>query len=193
MRKNGVDKTLTSIEGGVCAPEGFLASGVCCGVSKAHFAFEDKNQPDFALITGVKHKRYPVAGVFASGAFESVNTELTKRHIRYEYAQGVLITSGIANTFGEVARENALRLCKAVERASGLAKDELVVCSTGLLGKPFPVADFEGKAEVILQKLKAHGIDWPMEVCRYVALNVSSGVKQIEGEINRNIACKELY
>lgn len=153
MRKNGVDKTLTPIEGGVCAPEGFLASGVCCGVSKAHFAFEDKNQPDFALITGVKHKRYPVAGVFASGAFESVNTELTKRHIRYEYAQGVLITSGIANTFGEVARENALLLCKAVERASGLAKDELVVCSTGLLGKPFPVADFEGKAAVLCEGL----------------------------------------
>lgn len=70
---------------------------------------------------------------------------------------------------------------------------ELSACLAGGLCVEIPVPDFEGKAEIIFQKLKAHGIDWPMEVCRYVALNVSSGVKQIEGEINRIIACKELF
>ena len=153
MRKNGVDKTLTPIEGGVCAPEGFLANGVCCGVSKAYFPHLGENPPDFALVTGVKHKRYPVACVFADGAFSSVNTQLTKRHIRYEYAQGVLVTSGVANTFGEVARTNALRLCRAVERASGLAKDELVLCSTGVMGTAFPVAEFEKMATVLCDGL----------------------------------------
>lgn len=56
---------------------------------------------------------------------------------------------------------------------------ELSACLAGGLCVEIPVPDFEGKAEIIFQKLKAHGIDWPMEVCRYVALNVSSGINQI--------------
>jgi hypothetical protein len=35
-------------------------------------------------------------------------------------------------------------------------------------------------------------MDWPIEACRYVALNVSSGVNQIEGEINKILAFREM-
>lgn len=70
---------------------------------------------------------------------------------------------------------------------------ELSACLAGGLCIEIPTSDFEGKTQIISQKLKAHGIDWPMEACRYVALNVFSGVNQIEGEINRIIACKELF
>ena len=55
-----------------------------------------------------------------------------------------------------------------------------------------PTPDFEEKAKIILQKLKAHGMDWPMDACRYVALNVSSSARQIEGEINKILAFREL-
>ena len=69
---------------------------------------------------------------------------------------------------------------------------ELSACLLGGLCVEIPMPDFEGKAEIILQKLKANGMDWPIEACRYVALNTSSGVNQIEGEINKNITCKEM-
>lgn len=69
---------------------------------------------------------------------------------------------------------------------------ELSARLSGGLCVEIPTPDFEGKAEIILQKLKAHGIDWPMEVCRYVALNTSSGANQIEGEINKILAFREL-
>lgn len=69
---------------------------------------------------------------------------------------------------------------------------ELSACLAGGLCVEIPAPDFEGKAEIIFQKLKAHGIDWPMEACRYVALNTSSGVNQIEGEINKILAFREL-
>ena len=55
-----------------------------------------------------------------------------------------------------------------------------------------PTLDFEEKAKIISQKLKAHGMDWPMDACRYVALNVSSSARQIEGEINKILAFREL-
>lgn len=69
---------------------------------------------------------------------------------------------------------------------------ELSACLAGGLCVEIPVPDFEGKAEIIFQKLKANGMDWPMEACRYVALNTSSGVNQIEGEINKILALREL-
>ncbi len=56
-----------------------------------------------------------------------------------------------------------------------------------------PTPDFDGKVEIIAQKLKQNGLDWPIEACRYVALNISSGVNQIEGEINKILACRELH
>ena len=43
---------------------------------------------------------------------------------------------------------------------------ELSACLLGGLCVEIPMPDFEGKAEIILQKLKANGMDWPMVSCR---------------------------
>jgi chromosomal replication initiator protein len=69
---------------------------------------------------------------------------------------------------------------------------ELSACLAGGLCIEIPTPDFEGKMQIISQKLKAHGMEWPIEACRYVALNTSSGVNQIDGEINKILFCKEL-
>lgn len=69
---------------------------------------------------------------------------------------------------------------------------KLSACLAGGLCIEIPTPDFEGKTQIISQKLKAHGIDWPMEACRYVALNTSSGANQIEGEINKILAFREM-
>lgn len=69
---------------------------------------------------------------------------------------------------------------------------ELSACLAGGLCIEIPTPDFEGKTQIIFKKLKAHGMDWPMEACRYVALNISSGINQIEGEINKILACREM-
>lgn len=71
--------------------------------------------------------------------------------------------------------------------------EELCACLTDGLCVEVPVPDFEGKTKIIAQKLKRNSLDWPMEACKYVALNISSGGNQIEGEINRIIACKNLF
>lgn len=69
---------------------------------------------------------------------------------------------------------------------------ELSSCLTSGLCIEIPNPDFEGKAEIIFRKLNDHGINWPMEACKYVALNVSSGGNQIEGEIYKILAFREL-
>lgn len=52
--------------------------------------------------------------------------------------------------------------------------------------------DLDTKTKIIAEKLKKNGIEWPADACRYVALNISSGVEQIEGEIHKILAFKEL-
>ena len=69
---------------------------------------------------------------------------------------------------------------------------ELSACLTSGLCIEIANPDFEGKAEIIFRKLNDHGIDWPMEACKYVALNISSGVNQIEGEIYKILAFRDL-
>ena len=61
------------------------------------------------------------------------------------------------------------------------------------LSVEIPTPDFDGKVEIIAQKLRQNGLDWPIEACRYVAPNTSSGANQIEGQIKRIITCKELF
>ena len=67
---------------------------------------------------------------------------------------------------------------------------ELSARLSGGLCVEIPTSDFEGKAEIIARKMKQNGLDWPIEACRYVALNISSGVNQIEGEINKIIVLR---
>ncbi len=77
-------------------------------------------------------------------------------------------------------------------RIPGLNPELSAHLTLGLCTEILP-PDMEDKTEMISQKLKMQGLDWPVEACRYVALNISSGVNHVEGEINRIIACKEIF
>lgn len=55
-----------------------------------------------------------------------------------------------------------------------------------------PTQGVEEIAQSIFQKLKEHGIDWPLGACKYMALKISSGVCQIEGEVNQILALSKL-
>ena len=62
---------------------------------------------------------------------------------------------------------------------------ELSSCLTGSLCIEIQVPNFEETVQIVANKLKEQGMDWPVEACRYVALNIASGRKQITGEINK--------
>ncbi len=54
------------------------------------------------------------------------------------------------------------------------------------LGMP----DIEERTAMITQKLQKQDINLPEEACRYVALKCGASISQIEGEINKILACK---
>ena len=79
-----------SIEGGVTAAQGFLASGMYCGIRK------NKSKPDLALI----YSKVPcaAAAVYTQNLVKGAPIQVTRRNIADGIAQAVICNSGNANT-----------------------------------------------------------------------------------------------
>ena len=108
MRKNGVNRELKEIDGGICAPVGFRANGIHCGFTA------DENKKDLALI--VADRRCPTACVYSSECKSSGPALTSKRHLQYGLARASLVNSGVANVDlpkGEWLAEMACRALAA--------------------------------------------------------------------------------
>ena len=91
LRKNGVNRELKEIDGGICAPVGFRANGIHCGFT------DDEGKKDLALI--VADRRCPTACVFSTESKASGPACTSKRHLKYGLARAILVNSGVANAF----------------------------------------------------------------------------------------------
>ena len=67
---------------------------------------------------------------------------------------------------------------------------ELYTSLSGGMCIEIQMPDLDAKTKIISEKLKRNGIEWPMDACRYVALNITSGVRQIDGEINKILSLR---
>lgn len=148
MRKNGVNRELVPVDGGVCAPAGFSANGVYCGISQkttivSRETETTKIREDLALI--VAEKRVPTACVCASGQMTGAPVRVTKKHLRSGYARAAIVNSGIANVFSENGEELAENICAALAKRAKISADEVAIASTGEIGKPLPFEPIEAK------------------------------------------------
>ncbi len=136
MRKNGINKRLTSIVGGVCAPDGFSAGGVRLGIAPENTPFYDENREDVALI--LADKRAATACVFTRGKTVGAPVVVTKKHIQSGYARAAFINSGVANVQVEDGIKSAEAICRGLERITPATVDEIVLASTGAITGKFP-------------------------------------------------------
>lgn len=115
------------IGGGVCAPKGFKANGVHCGIRK------NKTKRDLALI--VSEKRCSAAAVYTTNLVKGAPVIVTKEHLSDGYAQAVVVNSGNANTCNRNGVSIANRMCALVKRYTKIPKEDVVVGSTGVIGQ----------------------------------------------------------
>lgn len=127
---------IKQIEGGVCAPLGFTANGVLAGIK----AGRTKN--DLALI--YSEKPCNAAGVFTKNLVKAEAVKLTRQNLKNGKAQGVIANSGNANACtGEQGAKNALRMAQAAAKALNIASDDVIVCSTGVIGQQINIEAIE--------------------------------------------------
>lgn len=125
-------KFLRETGGGVCAPLGFKAAGIHCGIRK------NKDKKDFALI--VSDVPCAAAGVFTQNLVKGAPVVVTKRNIADGVAQAVICNSGNANTCNRDGEKVAEEMCALVAQVSGIASSDVIVASTGVIGLPLDIA-----------------------------------------------------
>ena len=116
----------------VTTPAGFVANGVACGIKPA-------GRPDLALVAADLGRAVPAAGVFTTNLATAAPVQVSRRHLiaTAGRARAVVLNSGNANAAtGEAGLAASRQTCALVAAALGATPEEVLVCSTGLIGIP---------------------------------------------------------
>lgn len=126
---------MKEISGGVCAPKGFKASGIHCGIRK------NKMKRDLALI--VSDKPCSAASVYTTNLVQGAPIKVTKKNLNDGKAQAIICNSGNANTCNANGEEIAEQMCALVEKHTAINRNDIIVASTGVIGQPLDIAPIE--------------------------------------------------
>ena len=140
---------MKTIPGGVCAAKGFTANGVHCGIRKNH------NKRDLALIASAVPAH--AAAVYTTNLVKGAPLTVTKRHIADGTAQAIVCNSGNANTCNANGIEIAEQMSALTGAALGIASENVIVASTGVIGQPLDIAPIEAGIPALAAGLAADG------------------------------------
>ena len=139
------------ISGGVCAAEGFVASGVHCGIRK------NRTKKDLALI--FSEVQANAAAVYTTNLVKGAPLLVTKAHLANGKAQAVICNSGNANTCNADGVEIAEKMSAMTASALGISADDIVVASTGVIGQPLNLEPIAAGIEPLKAALSKDGGD----------------------------------
>ena len=131
---NGIkEKQFVTVEGGVCAAQGFKANGLNCGLNK------DKGKNDLGLV--VSDVMCNAAAVYTTNKVKGAPLLVTKEHLAAcgGRTRGFIANSKNANTCNADGVEKAEMMCSLTAKALGVEPDEIVVASTGVIGQVLPI------------------------------------------------------
>ncbi len=138
------------IEGGVTAAQGFTANGILCHIKSS------RKTNDTALI--YSEKPCAASGVFTQNRVKAESVKLTKKNIANGRIQAVIANSGNANCCtGEQGAKTAYKMACLAGNALNVNPDDVVVCSTGVIGAQLPVEKIEAKIDELAKGLSKKG------------------------------------
>jgi len=115
----------------------FRYSGVPCGLRPA-----EPDRLDLALV--VSDGPAAAAGVFTQNRVCAAPVRVSRERLPTDAARGVVICSGNANACtGERGLEDARRMTALAAAAVGCRSEQMLVCSTGVIGRPLPMPKIE--------------------------------------------------
>lgn len=133
-------------ECGVCAPQGFAASGVIAGIKVS-------GNPDMALIVNQGPEK-TAAAVFTTNRVQAAPVTVSKKHIADGKLSAVVLNSGNANACnGQPGIADALEVCQKVADGLGVDVTEIGACSTGLIGDRLPMDIVLAGVPKLIEKL----------------------------------------
>ena len=136
----------------VTAPTGFVAAGAHCGI-------KESGAPDLALVATADRAPVAAAGVFTQNLACAGPVQVSKRHLATTggRAAAVVLNSGNANCATGSDVEVAEQMCALTAKGMGCAPDEVLVCSTGLIGIPLPLGPLQSGIAALSDVLDPSG------------------------------------
>jgi len=130
------------IAGGVTAPVGFLANGLSSGIKKSG-AF------DLALVYSTVPAK--ACGVFTKNKIQAAPVKLSKAYLQKGYAQAIIANSGNANCFtGKKGIDASRKMSIYAAKELGIKEQDVLVASTGIIGKELPIKLISAKAKELV-------------------------------------------
>ena len=133
----------TLIDGTVTAPKGFSSGATYAGL---------KTYAEDKLDLGIIASEAPcsAAGVFTTSTIKSPTVTVNQEHLAQGLIRGLVVNAGIANTcVGEQGDKDAQEMTQLVADKLGMASDEVLVCSTGVIGVELPMSLIRSGIETI--------------------------------------------
>lgn len=140
---------MKNIEGGVCAPLGFQASGIHCGIRK------NKSKKDLALI--VSDVMCHAASTYTLNKVKGAPIAVTKQHLSNGEAKAIICNSGNANTCNPNGEEIANQVCEICAQTLKIDENDIIVASTGVIGQPLDIKPFEDHMDELVDALTYNG------------------------------------
>lgn len=140
---------MNHIPGGVCAPKGFKAGGIHCGIRK------NRTKRDLSMI--LSDVPAAAAAVYTSNLVKGAPIYVTRRNLRGGTAQLVICNSGNANTCNADGEKVAWQMCELAGKAAGIAPDQVIVASTGVIGQPLSIDPIADGMDALYASLSDHG------------------------------------
>lgn len=135
---------MQTIDGTIASPKGFYATGLHAGLKK-----EKKD-------LGVIYSAIPAnaAAVYTTNQVKAAPIFVTKEAMANQKVQAVVVNSGIANACtGDLGLENAKEMQSLAASQLNVAKENVAVASTGVIGKQLPMEIIEsGISKIDLQQ-----------------------------------------
>jgi len=119
----------------VTAPQGFTANGVACGIKPS-------GDLDLSLVATTDGQPVTAAAVFTQNKMTAAPVVTTNAHLTLTggRAAAVIVNSGCANAAtGAQGLADAEEMTDLVAAQLGCAAEEVLVCSTGLIGFTLPM------------------------------------------------------
>lgn len=135
--------------GTVTSPKGFLGVGEHVGIKK--------EKKDLALIYSTVAAK--AVGTFTQNVVKAAPVLWDKMIVEnYDHARVIAINSGVANACtGQEGIENNEEFAKIVADNFSINKEEVLICSTGVIGKQLPMEVIKNGVEQVKPLLKEDG------------------------------------
>lgn len=135
-------------------PRGFRFIGTHCGIRP------DPQRLDLGLI--VTDAEASAAGVFTQNRIKAAPVRVSRERVPGDNLRGVVVCSGNANACtGERGLADARRMAEVAAESLGCRPEQLLVCSTGVIGRHLPMDAVEPGIRQAVPRLRpdSEGLD----------------------------------